>query len=247
MAAAAGKAAAAAKTAVKAAGGAGAAAAAAAAGGAAKGKYPTPQRELALAMGHASAAACLAAALPLAQGIAREAAALMTLRPSFPMALHPVTRLLTPGAPLPDRAPSSSSSSSSSGSSAGAGAGLNKRLRLHPYWKLRPVRRWVDFAPMIKEISINYDPSVKGFGGARELARQARSSKALANFPGCAVKVEELADGSLPMVVIRWVRWLRRSRRGSWPFHACSLTLFLPPFPPLPLCLLPPPPFPAGQ
>ena len=201
MAAAAGKAAAAAKTAVKAAGGAGAgAAAAAAAGGAAKGKYPTPQRELALAMGHASAAACLAAALPLAQGIAREAAALMTLRPSFPMALHPVTRLLTPGAPLPDRAPSSSSSGG------GGGGAMNKRLRLHPYWKLRPVRRWVDFAPMIKEISINYDPSVKGFGGARELARQARSSKALANFPGCAVKVEELADGSPPMVVIRWVR-----------------------------------------
>jgi hypothetical protein len=242
MAAAAGKAAgAAAKTVAKAA----AAPAAAAAG--AKGKYPTPQRDLALAMGHGSAAASLAAALPLAQGIAREAAALMTLRPSFPMTLHPVTRLLTPGAPLPDRAPSSSSSSS--------GGTMNKRLRLHPYWKLRPVRRWVDFAPLIKEISIRFDPSVDGFGGARELARQARSSKALAAFPGCAVKVEELADGSLPMVVVRWVRVLLEgggglvgcacllARRGRAALTFALLSQHAPP-----RYFLPPPPSPStGQ
>ena len=209
--------AAAAKTVAKAAAGAAGKAAGAAAGAAGKGKFPTPQRDLAAAMGYPSSAASLAAAAPLALGIAREAATLLTLRAApIPMALHASSGLLTPGAPLPPRPPPGL-----------GGRTLNKRLRLHPHWKLRPVRRWVDFAPLVKELSIRFDPAVEGFAGARELGRQARSSKAQAKFPNCAVSVLELDDGSLPMVVVKWVRGSsRRTQCGArWWAEAHSHTL----------------------
>jgi len=204
---------------------AGGAAAASAAG---KGKFPTPRRDLASAMGFPSAAASLAAAQPLALGIAKEAEAFLSLRRTIPMAHDPATGLLTPGEALPDRPPT-----------ALAGRTLHKRLRLHPHWKLRPVRRWIDFAPFIKEIHIRFDPCVEGFAGSRELGRQARSQAVQTKYPSCAVKVQELDDGTLPMVVIKWVRFfggglgglpplLKRLRSLSHTSPSPSLTLCTP-------------------
>ena len=170
--------------------------------------------------------------MPLARGIAQEAATLLRLRSSFPVALHPVTRTLTPGAPLPERPPT-----------ALAGRMLRKRLRLHPHWKLRPVRRWADFAPLIKDITIRFDPCVEGFVGARELGRQARSSKALAQFPGCAVDVQELDDGCHPMVVVKWVR-AKGAVWAPWPLPlagACAPSSAPCARAPQPLTLPPPP------
>lgn len=44
---------------------------------------------------------------------------------------------------------------------------FRKRPRMYDHWKLRPVRKWADFAPFTKKIVISYDPAVEGTTGAR--------------------------------------------------------------------------------
>jgi hypothetical protein len=89
--------------------------------------------------------------------------------------------------------------------SAGGPPLLRKRLRLHPHWKLRPVRRWVDFAPYVSSISLTFDPALYGSAGARELARQVQGTKVREKYSSCAVKVTETEDGVPAIVEIKWV------------------------------------------
>ena len=179
------------------AGAAAASAAASAAGKAGAPKPPTekmPDNEAAAAIGYPTAAACLAALAPLNAAVASEVAVYATLRPAFPMTLHPTTGTLTPAGPLPDRPPP------------GGPRLLRKRLRMYPYWKHRPARRWADFAPLVKELHVTYDPALEGARGARELGLQARTAAMRKKFPGAVVRVVEVEDGSLTVVMIKWVR-----------------------------------------
>lgn len=162
----------------------------------------TPRKDAASILGYATQAESSLAIAPIVAGLAKEAEALMKLRTS-PVFFNPALGTMSPkvvvatpqplGGPLPSHPPT-----------AMAGRTFNKRLRLHPHWKLRPVRRWVDFVPFIKELNISYDPGVEGFVGARELGRQALSPKVMAKFSACAVKVFEKDDGSHAVVHIQW-------------------------------------------
>ena len=85
---------------------------------------------------------------------------------------------------------------------------LRKRLRLHPHWKLRPARRWVDFVPFISLLTITFDPALYGSAGARELARQAQGSTVKTKFSKCDIKVTETEDGEPGVVQVKWVSYL---------------------------------------
>jgi hypothetical protein len=186
---------------------AGAAAKAAAAGGGAKGaaapRAPLPDMVAALALGFASAAECLAALAPVNAAVAKELAVYESLKQTYPVAMNPATGAFLPVGPLPDRPPP------------GGPKLLRKKFRAFPYWKNRPIRKWADFAPMVKELHVTYDPGVEGSRGARELGLQARTGSMRKKFPGAVVRVTEVEDGSLTVVMIKWVRGARRP--GRWP------------------------------
>jgi len=156
----------------------------------------TPHKDAAMAMGYSSREESITSIASLVAGIRKESALLMSLRASNFFSFEPTTGKMSPqlSGPLPDRPPTPL-----------AGRVFNKRLRLHPHWKLRPARKWVDFVPFIKEFYIAYDPAVDGFVGARELGRQARSPKVAAKFPTCNVIVQEKDDGSPAIVTVQWV------------------------------------------
>jgi hypothetical protein len=99
---------------------------------------------------------------------------------------------------------------------------LRKRLRLHPHWKLRPVRRWVDFAPYVSSISLTFDPALYGSAGARELARQVQGTKVREKFSSCAVKVTETEDGVPAIVEIKWVSQSTTGALISGWLESCS-------------------------
>jgi hypothetical protein len=172
---------------------AGAAVAAAAKGPAVKPKMP--DTEVAAALGFASAAECLAALAPINAAVGKELAVYETLRSSYPVALNPSTGTFTPVGPLPDRPPP------------GAPKLLRKKFRAFPYWRNRPLRKWADFAPMVKELHVTYDPALEGSRGARELGLQARTGTMRRQWPRLAVTVREVEDGSLAVVMIKWVRF----------------------------------------
>jgi hypothetical protein len=141
-----------------------------------------------------------AAAAALNAANMAEARRLLSLT-SATMAYDGATGRLTPapradalGAAVPDRAP------------ARPPVVLRKRLRLHPHWRLRPARRWVDFAPYLTSIRIAFDPILDGSAGARELARQVQSVKVRTRFSKVAVKVAETSDGEPAIVEVKWVR-----------------------------------------
>jgi hypothetical protein len=165
----------------------------------------TPRKDAASLLGYATQAESSLAIAPIVAGLAKEAEALMKLRTS-PMFFNPALGTMSPRVPTPTPPQPRGGPLPSHPPTAMAGRTFNKRLRLHPHWKLRPVRRWVDFVPFIKELTICYDPGVEGFVGARELGRQALSPKVMAKFSGCAVKVFEKDDGSHAVVHIQWVR-----------------------------------------
>jgi hypothetical protein len=87
-----------------------------------------------------------------------EGAPLLTVpNPAFNL-----SRMMAAGAPVPDR------------STLPALPRLYvKKPRLHPYWKLHPVRKWRDFAPLITKAVFTYDPSTEGSGGIRFVRRLA--------------------------------------------------------------------------
>lgn len=171
--------------------------AAAKAGGAAAAKgpaQPMPDTEAALALGFATAAECLSALAPISAAVGRELAVYETLKQTYPIALNPATGTFAPVGPLPDRPPP------------GGPTLLRKKFRAFPYWKNRPIRKWADFAPMVKELHVAYDPALEGSRGARELARQARTGSMRKQFSRVVVTVKEAEDGSLATVMIKWVR-----------------------------------------
>lgn len=204
---------------------AGAAAAAGGAGAAARAGGGAAGGSAASAAANATAAAAShAAALVRAADIAKEAQ-ILALRPSVaPLVLHPSTGTMTLAGALPDRPPARE----------GAPRVLRKRLRLHPHWKLRPVRKWVDFAPYVKEIKIAYDPGLDGSAGARcvgggggvkcgagaslwaslihcshhcsELGRQVYSTKVRKLFPKYTIDVQETHGGEQALVTLKMVR-----------------------------------------
>ena len=153
-----------------------------------------PDGELAAALGYASAAECLSALAPISAAVAKELSIYETLKQTYPIALNPATGTFSPVGPLPDRPPP------------GGPKLLRKKFRAFPYWKNRPIRKWADFAPMVKELHVAYDPAMEGSRGARELGLQARTGSMRKQFPRIVVKVKEVEDASPATVMIKWVR-----------------------------------------
>lgn len=119
---------------------------------------------MASALVNAAARAAKAASGPVAPVLRsfrappKENAPLVTVpNPAFSLG-----RMMAAGAPVPDR------------SALPALPRLYvKKPRLHPYWKLHPVRKWRDFAPLITKAVFMYDPSTEGSGGIRFVRRLA--------------------------------------------------------------------------
>jgi hypothetical protein len=179
-----------------------------------------------------SAAASMAAAAAKAVPFLKEAQALLTLSASTELKVHASTLTLTPVGAVPALAPL--------GSAAGPKL-FRKRMRLHPHWKLRRVRKWSDFVPFIKEIIFSFDPAVEGCTGARELARQCKGDKIRSKFPKCMVTVNTLDDGSPAVVTVKWVSgresWHESERQGTsccLPAHSSHTSHSLCPLPPSP-------------